>query len=484
MSKSLNSNVGEVHDDLAADHAAYEDALKHLRSGDQNTAIERMVELAESGSRCWELYSDLGAFALAESDLDGALALFSHGAGLAGTPCAIHLRLSLALSLKGEHEQALDALSPALRQNPLDHEALTLVRGILGVSQELGPIAWARLLSDLRTPSPEQRKALDEHESLVSQLAATRAENDRLQAEVAELRAELRSLAGNPSTGARNIAWTRIHALSDDDWLKVLIRSVDTPAYQGFPLPGFPAEGLQTGIVGSSNESALREGFNFYRTVKTLCADQDHPLTATTRLLDFGTGWGRYARIFMKEISPDNIVGVDVDPGLIDVCRSTFPYCSFEVVPPTPPTQLQADGFDLVIAYSVFSHLSEAAATAWIEEFARILAPGGMIAITTQGRGFIEYCEQIRRTGEITHPWHLKLAQSFTDVAACHAAYDRGEFLYSATGGGDARPSSFYGEALVPPGFVDRVWSRYLEPVAFIDDGKLPQALIVMRKPR
>lgn len=429
-------------------------------------------------------YFDLGCLAVRQGDVETAISLFSMA--LERDPESVTARRNLALvqGIEQQYEDALATLSPILRSGFAGNDDYSLVRDILGKAPALGPIAWARLLSDLRTPSPEQRKALDEHESLVSQLAATRAENDRLQAEVAELRAELRSLAGNPSTGARNIAWTRIHALSDDDWLKVLIRSVDTPAYQGFPLPGFPAEGVQTGIVGSSNESALREGFNFYRTVKTLCADQDHPLTATTRLLDFGTGWGRYARIFMKEISPDNIVGVDVDPSLIDVCRSTFPYCSFEVVPPTPPTQLQADGFDLVIAYSVFSHLSEAAATAWIEEFARILAPGGMIAITTQGRGFIEYCEQIRRTGEITHPWHLKLAQSFTDVAACHAAYDRGEFLYSATGGGDARPSSFYGEALVPPGFVDRVWSRYLEPVAFIDDGKLPQALIVMRKPR
>ncbi|AMO35704.1 glycosyltransferase [Thauera humireducens] len=470
--------------DIDHDRQQLETARSLIAKDQLADAADILTAMVQAETQLSGAYHDLGCLAVRQGDVETAISLFSMA--LERDPESVTARRNLALvqGIEQQYEEALATLSPILRSGFAGNDDYGLVRDILGKVPALGPIAWARLLSDLRTPSPEQRKALDEHESLVSQLAATRAENDRLQAEVAELRAELRSLAGNPSTGARNIAWARIHALSDEDWLKVLIRSVDTPAYQGFPLPGFPAEGLQTGIVGSSNESALREGFNFYRTVKTLCADQDHPLTATTRLLDFGTGWGRYARIFMKEISPDNIVGVDVDPSLIDVCRNTFPCCSFEVVPPTPPTQLQAGGFDLVIAYSVFSHLSEAAATAWIEEFARILAPGGMIAITTQGRGFIEYCEQIRRTGEITHPWHLKLAQSFTDVAACHAAYDRGEFLYSATGGGDARPSSFYGEALVPPGFVDRVWSRYLEPVAFIDEGKLPQALIVMRKPR
>ena len=30
--------------------------------------------------------------------------------------------------------------------------------------------------------------------------------------------------------------------------------------------------------------------------------------------------------------------------------------------------------------------------------------------------------------------------------------YDAGKFLHSATGGGDFRPSSFYGETLIPKG--------------------------------
>lgn len=447
-------------------------------------AAEILTALVLAETPLFEAYYDLGCLAVRQGDVETAVSLF--GMALERDPESVAARRNLALAqgIEQHYEDALATLSPILRSGHASGEDYGLVRDILGKAPLLGPIAWARLLSDLRTPSAEQKKALDEHEALVHQLAVARAENERLRAEVAELRGELRHLAATPSTEARTAAWQQIHALPDDDWLNVLIRSVDTPSYRGFPLPGFPAEGLQTGIVGSSNESALREGFNFYRAVKALCADHGHPLGADTRLLDFGTGWGRYSRIFMKEIAPDNITGVDVDPSLVQVCRSTFPYCNFEVVPPFPPTELGAGQFDLVIAYSVFSHLSEAAATAWIEEFARILAPGGMIAITTQGRRFIDYCEHIRRSGEITHPWHLKLAQSFTDVEACQAAYERGEFLYSATGGGDARPSSFYGEALVPPGFVERVWSRFLEPVAFIDDGSLPQALIVMRKPR
>ena len=55
---------------------------------------------------------------------------------------------------------------------------------------------------------------------------------------------------------------------------------------------------------------------------------------------------------------------------LIQVCKQTFPAANFETVEPFPPTSLPAGSFDLVFAYSVFSHLSEAAATAWVEEAA------------------------------------------------------------------------------------------------------------------
>jgi len=298
-----------------------------------------------------------------------------------------------------------------------------------------------------------------------------------LQAQVNELKEELYQ------SGNGGDAWDRINRLSTEEWQQILIRSVEIPSYKGFPLPSFPSDTLQTLTVGSSNQSALTEGMNFYRAVSKVLQQNNHPLTRESPLLDFGTGWGRYARIFMHDVHPDHITGVDVMPNMIDTCKSTFPYGNFRLVPPLPPSDLPGNHYHLVIAYSVFSHLSEAAATAWIKEFARVLAPGGIIAITTQGRRFLKYCEELRNQESLESLWHQNLARSFVDRAASEAAYDRGELLFSATGGGDALSSSFYGETLIPPKFVDRHWTGYLDLVEFNDDGQLPQALIVMRKP-
>ena len=462
------------------DERRYRQALALLAAGDRTAAFEALRELAEAGTGIWQVYHELAMMAVVQGDLDSAILLFAMALDREPAASQPSLHLARLQQSAGQYEEALKTLGPLLRADPNHHEALPLVRELLGAAPALSPVTWAGLLAQLRTLPPDLRRQLDAAAAQNARLAAVTADNRRLQMQIDRLR----QLARAPGDRPNAIGWDEIHALPDEQWLQALIDSIEYPAFRGFPLPSFPAEGLQIGTVGSSNETALREGFGFYRLVKQLCVRHGLRFRPGLRLLDFGTGWGRYARIFLKDFRPEDIVGVDVDASFVDVCRQTFPYGQFETVPPFPPTSLPDGGFDLVIAYSVFSHLSEPAASAWVREFSRLLRPGGMIAITTQGRTFIDFCEGIRASGRFDHPWHQNLARSFTDADACRAAYDRGEFLFAPTGGGDARPSTFYGEALIPEGFVVRHWSAWLEPLEFIDDRqRLAQALIIMRKP-
>ena len=105
------------------------------------------------------------------------------------------------------------------------------------------------------------------------------------------------------------------------------------------------------------------------------------------------------------------------------------------------------------------------------------------MAMTTQLRDFIGFCESFRgKVNEV--PWHDGLAKSFVDVDASYAAYDAGQYLYAPTGGGPARPSDFYGEAMIPEGYVRTRFTPFLKYVDFVADRSLlPQALIVMQKP-
>jgi SAM-dependent methyltransferase len=166
-------------------------------------------------------------------------------------------------------------------------------------------------------------------------------------------------------------------------------------------------------------------------------------------LLDFGTGWGRIARCFLRDIPAEHIVGVDVEPDLVKICRATFPGPRFLGCNPLPPLSFRDESVDFIVGYSVFSHLSEAACRAWIAEFARILKPGGMAALTTRGRWFFDYAAAL--TG--TDPYSRALSKMFPDFADARARYDRGEFVHSnvdgVTGGG-ALDGGFYGETFIP----------------------------------
>ena len=188
-------------------------------------------------------------------------------------------------------------------------------------------------------------------------------------------------------------------------------------------------------------------------------------------------------RFFLKDIVPDNLYGIDVNSEMIDICLSTVRQGNYSLGTPEPPTKFANNSFDVVYAYSVFSHLSESVHIKWIEEFSRILKPGGMLIVTVWGRSFIEFCRSLRGQNN-EFDWHKALANSFLDTEGAFADYDNGKFLYSATGGGPALPASFYGEAVISPGYVKREWTKYLTFVDFVDDpAKFNQAVIVMQKP-
>lgn len=156
-------------------------------------------------------------------------------------------------------------------------------------------------------------------------------------------------------------------------------------------------------------------------------------------LLDFGVGWGRIARFFLRELPAENIYVIDVVEEFVQICRQTFRNDNFYVSAPYPPTSLSDGKFDFIVGYSVFSHLSEDACARWMREFQRILVPGGIVALTTRGRPFFDFCESLKGKG---HTGYLdSLSNMFDNFKDARARYDRGEFVHSnhpgVSGGGD-----------------------------------------------
>lgn len=286
-----------------------------------------------------------------------------------------------------------------------------------------------------------------------------------------------------PATISPSITPQRLFGqVSDDMWFWLLTRGLRRHAALQQWLPAVPPADVQIRFTGTAGDPTLREGWQFYRLVKRVLARHNAALSTTSTVLDYGCGWGRIIRFFLKDVAPERLIGIDCFDEVIEICQQTNRWCQFELVAPSPPTHIPANSVDLVYCYSVFSHLAEAAHAEWLAEFKRILKPGGILVATTRPREFIPGCADVRR-GDITLG-RTGAAAAFLDTESALAAYDRGEFCYSPVGGGGVLDSSFYGETCIPLAYVQQHWSHDFVMLEWIDDrAQCHQNVIVVRKP-
>jgi ubiquinone/menaquinone biosynthesis C-methylase UbiE len=98
-----------------------------------------------------------------------------------------------------------------------------------------------------------------------------------------------------------------------------------------------------------------------------------------TRILDVGTGVGRWARWFAAA-NASEVVGVDLEPARLDQARRTGEGIAY--------LEMAADdlafsdaSFDVVNSVTVLQHVEDETKRAAIAEFARVMKPGGRAVI-------------------------------------------------------------------------------------------------------
>jgi SAM-dependent methyltransferase len=265
--------------------------------------------------------------------------------------------------------------------------------------------------------------------------------------------------------------------LDDRSWLWVNTAGYRKSRLIQQVLPGLPPARTQLAYTGDAGDSTLTEGFRVYRLFRELYEESVGEISACQAILDFGCGWGRVIRFFLRDVDPSKLYGVDPSREMIQICRQTNRWSSFFVIEPRPPTSFPPDMFDLIFANSVFSHLSEDVHREWLTEFDRILRPGGLLVATTWPRAFIEAREE-----QFSHlpEWMQVHRPAFPNPETWLAAYDAGEYVHSRLGHSGSR--DYFGETCIPKEYVQRHWTEYFDFVDFIDDRRrCPQDVIVMR---
>jgi SAM-dependent methyltransferase len=101
-------------------------------------------------------------------------------------------------------------------------------------------------------------------------------------------------------------------------------------------------------------------------------------------ILDFGCGVGRVIRHW-KTVHGPEVYGTDYNPILIEWCRRHLTFAQFQCNTLAPKLAYDDGKFDFIYALSVFTHLPEELADAWLKELYRVLRPGGYLYLTTHG---------------------------------------------------------------------------------------------------
>jgi ubiquinone/menaquinone biosynthesis C-methylase UbiE len=276
-----------------------------------------------------------------------------------------------------------------------------------------------------------------------------------------------------------------LHKITDSDWFNLICESQHSEVYfNGIKLPKFPPAELQTQTTGASGERTLQEAFKFYQCCISECNTIGKPLSAESILLDFGVGWGRIARFFLREVYTYNLFGLDISEHFISICKSSFKNSNFFKCNAYPPTELKANQFTHIVGYSVFSHLSEKACRLWMEEFHRVLQDDGVLILTTRASSFLNYCESLKQLNPTDH--HSKvLSILFDDFSEARAAYNRGEFLHAnihEVTGSVTLNSEFYGETFIPEAYARQAYSDLFKLVSFSLSSTFPIAIMVFQK--
>ena len=105
-------------------------------------------------------------------------------------------------------------------------------------------------------------------------------------------------------------------------------------------------------------------------------------------ILDFGCGCGRVLRHWAG-VRTATVYGSDYNAALIRWCRRHLTFARFETNDLAPPLRFGDATFDLIYAFSVFTHLPEALQIQWMAELRRVLRPGGYLIISTHGERYV-----------------------------------------------------------------------------------------------
>lgn len=206
--------------------------------------------------------------------------------------------------------------------------------------------------------------------------------------------------------------------------------------------------------------------------VETVLSLVGRDLGGFSRILDFGCGCGRLTHVLAERVGPDaTLCGSDIDEPAVSWLRQALPRVRAVVNGHAPPLPFASGSFDLVIGWSVFTHLDEALQDEWLQELARVAAPGATLLLTVHG----------------AYNWRFFAEESpdelHEDVVEIGRALASTGFAHWRNDGWQEHFPDYYHTSWHLPRYVHEHWSRWFQIEDLYGAAAQPtQDVVVLRR--
>lgn len=152
--------------------------------------------------------------------------------------------------------------------------------------------------------------------------------------------------------------------------------------------PSMASEEVQRNWTGAHGNNLLLQSTAFVKTLVSGYAEITGENIENAKMLDFGCGWGRIIRLLYKFTSFENIYAVDPWDESIKQCREHGIKANLALSEWVPRTLPFTCHFDLIYAFSVFTHLSEKTAHTALKTLRNYISNYGVLAITIRPKEY------------------------------------------------------------------------------------------------
>jgi SAM-dependent methyltransferase len=190
-------------------------------------------------------------------------------------------------------------------------------------------------------------------------------------------------------------------------------------------LPQLPAEQIQRNYVGADGVRLEHMTAAFVRNLESYVDKAFGTRRGDLNILDYGCGWGRILRMMPWFTEPTRLYGVDPVAESLEHCAAGRVPGEFALCDPIP-TGVPFEGvtFDVVYAFSVFTHLAERSSRAILQSVRRRISADGVFVITIRPVEFWPLVENVFGAERVREMERLHRSDEYAFLPVDHLHVD------------------------------------------------------------